>query len=241
MAKRSAKQSKPKVVRKIMKKPSPRRRPDDTRRAGTKANPRRPREPEWLRDLRGREEPLQLEIDEQHKIVAASYDFEGTCDFNITIHHPDGDFEFGWNAPRRREKYKADTDAFRRLPYAKQKAWLAERTLDGDGECVLEGDLPWKGGVAGMNAWLDSADECDYEDSFSGWKNEFLVGHPIHDALTPEERSSLGVRQVDACSMASGPIMAVRVECSMDELNEVLKRKRLPFVVIADRRRPRMA
>lgn len=242
MAKSNAKKSRPKAaIKKIAKKSSPRRRVVAAKKRSRKqAKPQRRREPEWLRELREREVPLEVKIDEQSTIVAASYGFEGGFDFNITIHHPEGDFEFGWNALRRREKYKADTKAFRKLPYPKKKAWLAKRILDTYGEVVTEDDPPWKGGVKGMNAWLDSSDDCDYEDYGSGWKNEFLVGHPIHDALTPKERAALGIRQVDACSMASGPIMAVVVDCSMDDLNAVLQRKQLPFVVVADKRVARL-
>jgi hypothetical protein len=172
-------------------------------------------------------------IDEQHKIVAVSYDFNGERDFNITIHHPEGSFEFGWDAVRRRQKCGAESKTFRQLPYAKKKAWLLKRLGDNVGP---DEELPWAGGVKAMDEWLDGSDDSDYEECSSGWANEYLVGHPIHDALTPEEREAWGIHQVDACSMASGPIMAVRVECSLNDLNTLLQQKRLPFLVVKDNR-----
>jgi len=196
-----------------------------------------PRDPEWLLELRKREEPLELAIDEYGKIVAASYDFNGNHDFNITIHHPDGDIEFGWDALRRRKKHGAESKAFRKLPYSKKKAWILRRLRRLGDDIGLDDDPPWTGGVKGMEIWLDESDDCDYEDcSSGGWMNEYLVGHPIHDALTPIERKLLGIRQGDAGGPASGGCMVTTVTCTLDDLNAIIRHKKLPFVVVEDKR-----
>lgn len=83
----------------------------------------------------------------------------------------------------------------------------------------------------------ESEDEEDCcERAVSEWDNQYQPGHPIHDALTPKERRVLGIKQGDAGGPASDGCMLVTVECTLEDLNEILCQKKLPFVVVEDRR-----
>jgi hypothetical protein len=68
------------------------------------------------------------------------------------------------------------------------------------------------------------------------WDNQYQPGHPIHDAMTPRERKLLGIRQGDVGGPASGGFMVVTVECTLDDLNAIIRQKKLPFVVVKDKR-----
>lgn len=80
----------------------------------------------------------------------------------------------------------------------------------------------------------DDEEMCDYE--VSEWDNQYQPGHPIHDALAPKERKLLGIRQGDAGGPASGGCMVTTVTCTLDDLNAIIRHKKLPFVVVEDKR-----
>lgn len=82
-----------------------------------------------------------------------------------------------------------------------------------------------------------SGDDDFCELAISEWDNEYRPGHPIHDALTPKERKLFGITQGDAGGPASDGCMVVAVKCTLDDLNTLIRKKGLPFVVVEDKRR----
>lgn len=81
-----------------------------------------------------------------------------------------------------------------------------------------------------------SGEEEMGDPAISEWDNQYRPGHLIHDSLTPTERKSLGMRQRDAGGPASGGCMTTTVTCTLDELNVILRTKKLPFFVVEDKR-----
>jgi len=198
--------------------------------------PKKSPEPPWLQDLRKRKEPLSLAIDEQGYIEAWKYAFEGPHDYNLMIWHPEGDLDFGFDAPTRRERYGLDTPGFRRLSFEKQKARLIDAIYDLGDDHLLDDGPPWPDTEVGISEWLDETADEDDEPLISEWDNQHRVGHPIYDALTPSERAKYGVSQGDAGGPGSEGCMVTSVKCSMAELNDLIRRKKLPFVFVEDRR-----
>lgn len=193
-------------------------------------------EPKWLRDLRERKEPLSLAIDESGYIEAWRYAFEGPHDYKLMIWHPEGDLDFGFDAPTRRERYELDTPTLRGLSFETQKATLIDAIYDLGDDHLLADGMPWLDTEVGMSAWLDEQADSDDEPLISEWDNQHRFGHPIYDVLMPKERAQYGVRQGDAGGPGSGGCMVTSVQCSMAKLNELIHRKNLPFVVVEDRR-----
>lgn len=195
-------------------------------------------EPSWLSALRKREQPLSLSIDEQGQIEFWKYSFEGTHDYNLMAWHPEGDLDFGFDELTRRERYGLDTTAFKRSGYGSRKARTIESLERFGNEHLLKEGIPWPDSEQGLDGWLDACpSENEFPEPFvSEWDNQYRPSHPIHDALTPKEREVLGISQNDAGGPASGGCMVTTVNCSMDELNEVIRKKKLPFVVVEDKR-----
>lgn len=106
-----------------------RREPIAARNKATRRRPKahKPRDPERLPELQKREEPPEVTIDEYIKFIAASYDFDGDHDFNDKMQHPQRKFNFGGDALRRWEKRGAESKAFGKLTYLRNKAWLVTR------------------------------------------------------------------------------------------------------------------
>jgi hypothetical protein len=204
--------------------------------------PKKPRakkrlpEPDWLTDLRQRKQPLSLAIDEQGYVAAWKYSFEGPHDYNLMVWHPEGDLDFGFDDPTRRERYGVDTPVFRRLNYQAKKAHLLDVIADLGDEHLIEDGPPWKDSEKGMEEWLDQVFASEDDSPISEWDNQYCVGHPIYDALTPKERAAYGIRQGNAGGPASDGCVVTAVACSMADLNELIRRKKLPFVVVEDRR-----
>jgi len=94
-----------------------------------------------------------------------------------------------------------------------------------------EGDLDF-----GFDAEQPEDEEDCCENPVSAWDNQYLPGHPIHDALTPRERKVLGMEQGDVGGPASCGCMLVTVECTLEDLNEIIHQKKLPFIVVEDKR-----
>jgi hypothetical protein len=193
-------------------------------------------EPHWLTDLRKRKEPLSLAIDEQGYVEAWKYSFEGPHVYNLMVWHPEGDLDFGFDDPTRRERYGVDTPAFRRLSSQAKTAHLLDAIADLGDDHLIEDGPPWEDSEKGMDEWLDQAFVSEDDSPVSEWDNRYRVGHPIYDALTPKERAAYGIRQGNAGGPASDGCMVTAVACSMSDLNELIRRKRLPFVVVEDRR-----
>jgi hypothetical protein len=191
--------------------------------------------PQWLRDLRKRKEPMPLRIDSKGYIEAWRYSYDGPHDYNLMIGHPEGDLDLGIDNPTLREHYIVDNESFKRLSYEAQKArLLQEIEFCCDGHLIEEG-LPWDDTEVGMNTWLDQNDhERGNEPGFWRWHHPYCVGYPIHDALTTEERETFGIREVDIGELDSDGFIVVEVECTMDALNEIIRRKKLPFLVVED-------
>jgi hypothetical protein len=200
--------------------------------------PRKKPEPPWLRRLRRRKEPLNLAIGEQGQIEPWRYSFDGDHDYNLVIWHPEGVLDFGYDEPSRGERLGVDTTAFRRLPYTKQKDRVLQAIVDSGVEHLLENGLPWRGGQRGMLRWLAGTPGVpdEFGPATSSWFNQYLVGHPLHDALTPRERKSLGIERLDIGGMGGDEVMAVKVSCSLAALNTALEKKGLPMRVVEDRR-----
>jgi hypothetical protein len=173
--------AKKKTPKSRRKKVSPKKATARSKPVGERATRVKPKEPQWLRTLRKRKEPLSLAIDEQGCIEFWKYSFVGPHDYNLMAWHPEGDFDFGFDA--------SPSD-------------------DESGECPV-----------------------------SEWDNQYRPGHPIHDSLTPKERRQWGFIQGNCGGPASDGVMATRVTCSLDDLNEIIRRKKLPFVVVEDKRR----
>jgi hypothetical protein len=87
-------------------------------------------EPQWLTDLRQRKEPLSLAIDERGYAEAWKYSFEGPHVYNLMVWHPEGDLDFGFDDPTRRERYGVDTPAFRRLCHQAKTDHLLDAIAD---------------------------------------------------------------------------------------------------------------
>ncbi len=139
------------------------------------------KDPQWLKALRRRKQPLSLVIDEDGQIAFWKYSFDGPHDYNLMVWHPEGDLDFGFDEPP-----------------------------------------------------SEAEEVCD--SAISEWDNQYRPGHPIHDALTPKERKLLGIRQGDAGGPASGGCMVTTVTCTRDDLNAIIRQKKLPFVVVEDKR-----
>jgi hypothetical protein len=164
------------------KKVSPKKAKARSKPAGNRSTRVKPKEPQWLRTLRKRKEPLSLAIDEQGYIEFWKYSFDGPHDYNLMAWHPEGDFDFGFDA---------------------------------------------------------SSDDESCECAVSEWDNQYRPGHPIFDSLTPKERKEWGIVQGDCGGPASDGVMVTRVSCAMDDLNEIIRRKKLPLLVVEDRRSPK--
>lgn len=227
------------VRRKAAKKAAKKKSPSPPRRSISRQT--RPKEPSWVKALRMRKEPLSLAIEENGEIAFWKYSFNGPHDYNLMAWHPEGDLDFGFDEPSRREHYRLDTPAFRRLGYRTKRARIID-LLEENGADL--GDVvPWQDTEQGLNEWLDSPPSlpCESELSLSGfaiseWDNQYRPGHPIHDALTPGERKLLGIIQGDSAGPGSDGCMLVTVECTLDDLNEIIRQKKLPFVVVEDKR-----
>jgi hypothetical protein len=94
-----------------------------------------------------------------------------------------------------------------------------------------EGDLDF-----GFDAEQPEDEEDCCANPVSEWDNQYLPGHPIHDALTPRERKVLGMEQGDVGGPASDGCMLVTVACTLEDLNDIIRQKKLPFVVVEDKR-----
>jgi len=228
-----------KTVRRKQVKKATRRKPASSTKKSAKRYLRgkRPVVPPWMKDLRKRKQPLSLAIEEGGEIAFWKYSFDGPHDYNLMVWHPEGDLDFGFDEPTRRERYGMDTSAFRRLCYRSKKTRLIE-AMDGFGhDYMLEEGLPWRDTEEGLAEWLDAraVDECE-EPPISDWDNQYRPGHLIYDALTPKERKLLGIRQGDAGGPASGGCMVTTVTCTLGDLNAIIRQKKLPFVVVEDKR-----
>jgi hypothetical protein len=85
-----------------------------------------------------------------------------------------------------------------------------------------------------MNAWLNAETKLE---NLEYWglelAGQYAPGFAIRKALSSDEQSTLGLREVDL----GGPISSVPcifTTASIDELNKILAAKKLPFVFIDD-------
>jgi len=201
------------------------------------AMPKKSPEPPWLQDLRKRKEPLSLVIDENGCVEALRYSFDGPHDYNLTVWHPEGDLDLGIDNPTLREWYDADIESFQGLSYEAKKARLLETITDCGDEHLLEEGLPWDDTEEGMNSWLDQNDhERGNDRYFWRYHHPYCVGHPIHDVLSPEEQDTSGIWEIDIGTPDSDGCLVTYVECTMAALNDLIRRKKLPFAVVEDRR-----
>jgi hypothetical protein len=199
----------------------------------------KPTEPSWVKVLRKRKEPLSLAIEENGEIAFWKYSFDGPHVYNLMAWHPEGDIDFGCDEPTRRERYGLDTPSFKRLSYKSKKVRVAEALESLGHEYMLDDGLPWQDTEQGLNDWLAVnviEDGIPEPPTTSAWDNQYLAGRPIHDALTPKERKLFGIAQWDIGGPASGGCMATFAECSMEDLNTLIRKKGLPFVVVEDQR-----
>lgn len=224
------------VRRKAAKKAAKKNSPSPSRRSVSRNA--RPTEPSWVKALRKRKEPLSLAIEEDGEVAFWKYSFNGPHDYNLMAWHPEGDLDFGFDEPTRRERYGFDTLSFKRSGYRTKKAQVIDTLKKLGNEHLLDKGIPWHDSEQGLNNWLDaSPDEVEFpEPPVSEWDNQYRPGHPIHDALTPKERKLYGITQGDAGGPASDGCMVTCVTCSMDDLNTLIRKKGLPFVVVEDKR-----
>lgn len=197
----------------------------------------RAQEPKWLRALRERTEPLSLALDEAGRIEFWKYSFDGPHDYNLMAWHPEGDLDFGFDEPTRRERFQLDTPTFKRLSYKTKRERLIEILESGGYMEILDGVVPWEDTEEGITKWLDTPAGDDFDDlPVSEWDSQYRPGNLIFDELTPAERKKYGIAQADFSSPGGDGPIATNVRCSVKQLNDLLRSKNLPFVVVADRR-----
>ncbi len=111
---------------------------------------------------------------------------------------PQGDLDFGFDDPTLRERSGVDTPAFRRLSYQAKTAHLVDAiAADGDDHLIEDGE-PQEDSEKGMEERLDQAFVREDDSPISEWDNQYRVGQPIYDALTPKERAAYGISQGNA-------------------------------------------
>jgi len=183
--------------------------------------------------LRGRKEPLLIDIDEYGCIVAAEYEFSSMYSVGVVFCHPEGDIDIGVDAPTRAEVLHVENPEFTALPDSAKKATIMEKL--------------------GYCPWIDDSDEpderCDSEDCLARWLaenlegdefiswvprelSEHLPGFDLLSTLDQATQKRLGLREVDIGGPASGGCWAVRTEASGEKLNAALVAADLPFRVI---------
>ena len=145
------------------------------------------------------------------------------------------------NEAPRRKHYGLDAPAFRRLGYRSKRARIIDLIEENGAD--LGDVVPWQDTEQGLDEWLDSPPSlpCESELCLSGfaiseWDNQFQPGNPIYDALTPKERRLLGIIKGENASPGGDGCMLVTVECTLEDLNEIIRQKKLPFVVVEDKR-----
>jgi hypothetical protein len=104
--------------------------------------------------------------------------------------------------------------------------WLE---TDENGDAVPGTDTPQR-----VTDWLNA--EIDIE-QLESWgetvAGPYAPGFVLMDALTKDERRALGLREQDNGGPASS-VLVVTTTASIEELNDMLSRKNLPFIFIDD-------
>jgi hypothetical protein len=126
------------------------------------------------------------------------------------------------------EQKKAATLRATGWEFEEEFRWL---TVDQNGDVVPGTDTDET-----ITRWLNC--KVDDIDELCSWctKNvpdEYYPGRIIYNALTPDERLTLGLVWADLGGPAS-TVPCVKVTASIEELNSVLAAKGLPFVVLDD-------
>lgn len=83
-----------------------------------------------------------------------------------------------------------------------------------------------------INTWLESEVELDELECWGARKaGEYVPGFELMDALSVDERDLLGLREQDMGGPASS-VPCVTTTASLEELNGMIERKKLPFVFV---------
>jgi hypothetical protein len=196
-------------------------------------------------ELAKKNKPLPIRVGEQDDIAGCECGFNATLEFSCVFAHPEGNIEIGYDCPTRRSVFCKDTESFPGLPYETQVAAIVEeaRVI---GFRFDEEEPPWLWRAksvqqeAALQAWLDGNLGDDLDDqgeqeflwSLSG-VGEHLPGFAILERLPKADARQLNMRAVDIGGPASS-VEAVVVDCSRDQLDAVLRRSNLPFVLQDD-------
>ena len=198
-----------------------------------------------IEKLKNLNTPLEITIDEGI-IEASNVDYGDKYDVSIIFNHPEGEIEIGYDYPTRREQYDFDNKDFEKLNY-EQKRLHYLKEIQGTDE-LNEDECPWiiydretqqytkeSDCEEAMNKWLDEKyGSNEYElESLLDTRNdvsEYAPGFEIYEALSNEERQSLGLRIAYTGHPASS-WQVVFIDCNADQLNQVLREKKLPFIV----------
>jgi hypothetical protein len=201
--------------------------------------------------LQGRRSPLPIVLEDHGVIVAKRFDYAGPYSISVTFLHPEGNIVIGSNWPSRAEFMDITKTQLLESSYAD----LAELVCDNHGyEWKNFKDSPWlddgnpalrecfdSEGLflketpalrARLLEWLIEEDEeAPWIDGLFPELHEGLVGYAVRDALPKAEVTRLGLITGDFRGGPGGYAERVAFKGNPTELEEALRKWRLPFTV----------
>jgi hypothetical protein len=184
--------------------------------------------------------PLEIKIDEHKCIAIVNWDSSHHFDAGIVILHGQGEMEIGRNSPTYREYLDVPPELDPEYDYVAiaelaiqslaEEPWLEE----------LEPEANDERKSAALRAWLGERMPPDWEAAFEWLFDNILTqytpGFELAGCLSKSDKEQFGVKIVDLGGPVSS-VPAVRFLGSVEDLNMLLNKARLPYVAMKPTRR----